>query len=96
MHKKGAGLLFSLLLLLSVLTSLFYIADEMHHECEGEDCPVCRCIELCEAHLNRIASGAALIVIPILCLMAVLLCTEAFRLFLPAITPVSERVRMDR
>ena len=33
-----------MLFLCAMLFSAFYIAAESHHDCEGEDCPICRVI----------------------------------------------------
>ena len=48
-----------LMMLVIVLLSVFYIAAEAEHECCGEDCPVCACIQQCEATLRCIGDGSA-------------------------------------
>ena len=41
--KKALGVV----VMLSVLCALLFIAFEAHHECEGENCPICACLEEC-------------------------------------------------
>ncbi len=48
-----------LMMLVIVLFSAFYIAAEADHECCGEDCPICACIQQCENTLRGIGDGAA-------------------------------------
>ena len=31
-----------------VLFMLFFMANEMGHDCSGEDCEICFCLEICE------------------------------------------------
>ena len=50
----------SFLLLLTLFFSLLFIAEEMgHHDCTGEDCPVCAVIELCINNVEK--CGTAII-----------------------------------
>ena len=52
-----AGIM-SLLMLMIVLFSAFFIAAETHHDCCGEDCQICACIQQCEKTLCGIGDGA--------------------------------------
>ena len=38
--------------------SLLFIAKEAHHDCTGEDCPVCACIHQAEQTLKQIGTGS--------------------------------------
>lgn len=44
--KKAAILLTVLFFVLSFSLSFYYIADNAHHHCSGEDCPVCAEIDI--------------------------------------------------
>ncbi len=49
------------LVVFAVLFSAVFIAKEADHDCSGEDCPVCACLQMCEQFLQRtlgLASGA--------------------------------------
>ena len=39
--------------------SLLFIAKEAHHDCTGEDCPVCACIHQAEQTLKQIGTGSS-------------------------------------
>lgn len=83
------------MMLVAVLFSFIYLIKEADHHCHGEDCPVCECIQQCEAMLNQLCEGMISIII-IAAVMAV-----PFRsVILPVsdlicATPVSRKVRMD-
>ena len=47
------------MMLVVVLFSAFYIVAETDHDCTGDDCPICACIQQCENILNQIGDGAA-------------------------------------
>ena len=38
------------------LFSVLYIAIESHHDCIGEDCPICQCIIVCENILKKLST----------------------------------------
>lgn len=46
-----------MLICFTVLFSWGFIAAEAQHDCEGEDCEICLCIEQCLAVLSRIAES---------------------------------------
>ena len=43
-------------MLLVILLAGIFIALEADHECEGEDCPICECLEQCQATLHQLGS----------------------------------------
>ena len=59
-HKRIAAGILGMLILLIMLFSSIYIASEVNHECRGEDCPICVCIQQCENTLHSIGNGMAL------------------------------------
>ena len=42
-----------------VLFSVFCIAVEANHDCTGDDCPICACIQQCENILNQVGDGVS-------------------------------------
>ena len=92
--EKSACLI-AVWMLFVVLLSFFFIAVEANHECTGEDCPVCVCIEQCESALQKIGSG---LIVLALQMAPVLLCF--FAVLIPVIriakeTPVLCKVRLN-
>ena len=88
-------LILSTVLFLLMAFSAFYIAEESVHECSGEECPVCECLQICEGILYE-TQGARLIIISALISYAFIcsIGTVNGRLF-SFDTLVSEKVRMD-
>ncbi len=46
------------MILVFVLLSYFFIAIELDHDCCGEDCHICECMEMCFNTVRRLADGA--------------------------------------
>ena len=60
--KRFAAVIMCIMLVLSIFTASFYIVSRAHHECTGQDCPICHEIQLCVQFLNTVG-GAAIIVV---------------------------------
>lgn len=58
LHRPAAFLLM-LLVVFSVVFSAGFVASEIHHECCGEDCPICLEIKMCETTLKSVFTGLA-------------------------------------
>jgi NADH:ubiquinone oxidoreductase subunit K len=79
----------------SVLFSAFFIADEYHHDCVGEVCPICQCIAECEAFVNQISSG---LIIVFIALLTLAIAADSYRMFVSlfsANTLVTQKVRLN-
>ena len=55
-NRKSIVGIFAILLLLLTIFSSVYIIVESEHECEGEGCPICHMIEVCEEILYSIGN----------------------------------------
>ncbi len=78
-----------------VLFSAFYVIAEAGHDCTGEDCPVCACIQLCERTLHQISSGITAlftVLTPVILLMFSVSCAACV---ISQETPVSKKVRLN-
>ncbi len=83
-------------MLVIMLFSAFYIAAEADHDCAGEDCPVCACIQQCETRMRVFGEGAGVqlsAVIPVLFVLLIssFLSAASFA----ADTLVSQKVRLN-
>ena len=95
--KKRSRFFASLAVLLIVFVlfaSLYFILHEAHHDCSGEDCPVCRLITVCRDTLKGFAFISVLVGI----LLAFLFRSSGIRLAREekrlVNTPVSLKVRL--
>lgn len=93
-HKKNTVLL-TLLLLISVLFSLYYIAMEADHDCAGEDCPICIFLALCEENIRTIKTGILLIAACIFTFHGLTALIPVRKTDIPLRTPVSLKVQMN-
>ena len=92
---KIAAVIISLMMLAIVLFSAFYIAVETDHDCCGEDCLICACIQLCENTLRVFSSAEAIHLSVIIPVLFVLLITAILSAAIPQETPVSSKVRLN-
>lgn len=93
--KRVAVGIICMMILVVVLFSAFYIAAEADHDCGGDDCPICACIQQCELILNQFTNGvmaqaAAAVAVSLLVLAAAI---TAYT-FIQA-TPVSRKVQLN-
>ncbi len=82
------------LAVLALLASFLFIVIEAGHDCEGEDCAVCACIQMCSEQLDHLSFVNAL---PCIIISAAMLCAAPLLcadLFLNE-TLVSRKVRLN-
>ncbi len=94
LHQYTACIMAALMLLVLLYASSF-IPAHIHHDCSGEDCPVCACIQHCENTLRAFGSntqGGLILLIPVL---LILLCISLPAVFFTEDTPVSDKVRLN-
>ena len=101
--ETGTGITFSKILALltaaamlsAVLLAGIFIALEADHDCEGEDCPICICLEQCGAVLNQIGNapvkGSAVLFSIVLLISS---CFHTVRVIRRE-TPVTIKVRLN-
>jgi len=83
------------LVLFIVLFSSFYIAVEADHDCSGDNCSICACIEQCETALRNLAGYGAAVLITVSAVLFLIRTIVSLRVFLLKKTPVSMRVRLN-
>ena len=57
LRKRILIALLTTVFIFGTLFSVLYIAIESHHDCIGEDCPVCQCIIVCENILKKLSTA---------------------------------------
>ena len=94
-RTKITALLMSLALLIAVLLSAFYIADETNHSCIGDHCPICHEMELCETVLTSI--GTAFFTALSICfgVQFLRITADVFSSFLPSETLITLKVKLS-
>ncbi|WP_139225885.1 hypothetical protein [Oribacterium sp. WCC10] len=94
-YKKFVCGIIAMMMLVFVLLSAAFIAAESDHNCTGEDCPVCECIQLCENTLRKLGGGTVPVVFLFLPVVFF-----SFSFYIPAFTcgqdtPVTRKVRLN-
>ena len=72
-----------------------YIAMEAGHRCECEECPICACIEICEAVINQVGSAFAVIIVAVLGLLSFISSSDMVICHIIRQTPVTYKIRMN-
>jgi hypothetical protein len=88
-----SGIIAVMMLSFVLLVSAF-VAFEAHHDCEGEDCPICACIEQCRAIL-RMAAKTGGKQVSFMIPVAVFLAVNVYVSMARSDSLVSRKVRLD-
>jgi len=92
---QGLKKVLGVVLVLSFVLTLFFVAFELYHECEGEECPICICLEECvntvKGFCNSLPTVSALWTV----LATVVLGSSLFTGELVFMTPITVKVRMN-
>ena len=91
----GISLLLCGVLLFGMLFSAFFVSKEFHHDCTGEDCPICQMVAICENFSHQLSSGLAFLASVIMGLFCIFV-TPVMTVCAPkASTLVSYKVRLN-
>ncbi len=93
-HTYMAAIL-ALLLVIMVAAASGFIAAETGHDCSGEDCPICACLEVCQQALEQMGDGIVSLCAVLIPLAFFFLTTQVIHPVLPEETPVSFKVRLN-
>ncbi|MCR5300809.1 MAG: hypothetical protein K6E49_00045 [Lachnospiraceae bacterium] len=83
------------MMLVIVLFSTTFIVVHVHHNCSGDDCPICACMQQCERTLRGFGStvpDAVSVYVPLV-LIFIIISSQAGSYTMS--TPVSEKVRLN-
>ena len=69
-RNRIASIIMSVILVTMIVLSYRFVIDNLHHDCQGEDCPICCEIE---AALHMLSGIRMLPVVPLL-VVALILC----------------------
>jgi hypothetical protein len=57
--RRVAAAVCAALVAFALVCSLAFICTEAHHDCAGEDCPVCALLAFCQNAIGRLLRAAA-------------------------------------
>lgn len=94
-NKKLLAYALSVMLISVLVFSVFYVSSETHHECSGEDCPICACINILGSNGRQLGSGLIPLSIATLMIIAFSVSITGGLAIIPNSTPVLNKVRMN-
>ena len=92
---RGLKAVLGVVLILSFILTLFFIAAEAHHECSGEDCPICICLDECVNTVKGFCNSLPILSAVLAAFTAVVLCSFVVSKELVFNTPILTKVRMN-
>ena len=94
-YKKAAAILLIAAVLSVLFLSDFFIAENIHHQCTGESCPVCAEIQHAESLIHQIGS-AIICFASVVCIVAgSIAMIPSFYQFFQRKTLISYKVRLN-
>lgn len=63
--KRALALFLSAFLTFVLFFSVLYIAEEAHHDCTGDNCPICRELEICAQTLSLLSAATTAAVLSV-------------------------------
>ncbi|MCR5592228.1 MAG: hypothetical protein K6F79_00585 [Saccharofermentans sp.] len=78
-----------------IMFSFFYVTIEADHDCAGEDCQICICIEKCSQILKYTGSGVVSNIAAVSLAAYLIERVFANELFVRQQTPVSAKVQLN-
>lgn len=93
--NKIIAAIMGVMMLVVVLVSASYVAVEAVHDCTGEDCPICACINQCENTLRQVGGGVDFQADTVLPVVFILIMAVSGSAILTAETPVSRKIRLN-
>lgn len=82
-------------MLFVVLFSAVFVSVETFHDCDGNDCPICACLQQCEKNLEQLGGGLTGLLIGLVAVTLFASIIEASYDIILHSTPVSQMVRMN-
>ena len=92
--KIFAGII-CIVMLLTLMLSVTFLIEEFHHDCSGEDCPVCATIQICENAVRLAGSSEVTFTFALIPLSVMLAVTVIYAPVIVPETLVSRKVRLD-
>ena len=92
--RRIISILMILLIVFVLVSSFWFILHETHHDCTGEDCPVCAMIAVCRNTLKTVFIALLLILSSLSSHSAGRNAGSSSVLYIREVTPVSLKVKL--
>lgn len=94
-NKKIISVTICVMVLFALLMSYFFVARELHHDCCGEDCPICATIDICINTINQLGNAVGTVVLALLVSALTYNFYKVYVLYVVPHTLVSRKVRLN-
>ena len=98
MHNRKEKIIAVFLCIIVIIVTFFpllFITKEIRHECTGKDFPVCADVHRMEQTLRELGDGVAEVVVSLPVLLVDTLIFSVLLCFVPCVTLISQKVRLD-
>lgn len=94
-EKSIIAAVLSIVVLLSLVFSVYFIQAEAHHDCIGDDCPICATLDLCEATVKQLSASMCACFSILISFACIDLVKSWHVISFRHLTPVDEKIRMN-
>ena len=91
--RRMGALLAAILLFCSILFMLFFLSHEVTHECSGENCEICFCMDFCVNVISHLKTSAAGLILSAILATGLIFVSASSREKLVCNTLVSMKIR---
>ena len=95
LKSRIAVFLVSIMLLVTMLLSVIFIAAEFEHDCTGDDCPICACIYQCQKSLSLLSTGCTAVFSFTISYVCVTFLIKVIECIFRSVTLITQKVRLN-
>lgn len=85
----------AIIFIVSIFLSLTYMSKETGHHCEGESCPICETLFICENHINQLCGFITILLIAYIFITVINSNKTAIEKIFVCETLITQGVRMN-
>lgn len=92
--KRCVAYIIAYLFVVAMFCSFAFLAKNVHHNCTGEDCPICQEIQMVESVIQKIGTAVILVAVSLFAFVQAQNCGARIVSFLPQETPIKLKVKL--
>lgn len=91
---KVMTLMMLVMFFFSMLYSVFFLVNNAHHDCTGENCPICEQLQIAENIVNKLSTAIVSIAAAIFLCVSAQTCSSSYHYIIVEDSPVRLKVKM--
>ena len=92
---KAIAIIFAAVVLFSMLFSTYIIASDAHHDCIGEECPICVQMHVAQNIVNKLSTAIIITAAVLFLCVALHICSYAYEHIIVEKSPIRLKVKMQ-